>query len=142
MLYAADDVMFSAGAVVFDTAGERVLTVVDMRSAEHKVHFPKGRVEAGETTEEAARREVEEEAGVVCCLWPKMMGVEVRESPAIGKTKVIYWYAASHVANSTQRLESHEQFSSKWVSIEDAAVLLSFEQDRRLLDICRAHLAI
>ncbi|KAJ2741750.1 hypothetical protein GGI20_004967 [Coemansia sp. BCRC 34301] len=140
MLYDADKVVFSAGAVVFDKAGKQVLTIVDKRKDKPEVYFPKGQLEAGETAEEAACREVEEEAGVMCRLWPKMMGVEVRESPEIGKTKVIYWYAASLVGITTQRLEDQELFDSSWVSIGEAVEVLSFEKDKRLLNICCAHL--
>ncbi|KAJ2031364.1 hypothetical protein IWW57_000746 [Coemansia sp. S610] len=140
MFYDADKVMFSAGAVVFDQAGQKVLTVVDRRGAKPTVYFPKGRIEAGEAQEDAARREVEEETGVVCRLWPKMMGMEVRDSPAIGKTKVIYWYAASLVSIGVQRLEGHEMFTASWVSIDEAPHVLSFEQDKQLLGICRAYI--
>ncbi|KAJ2251394.1 hypothetical protein GGI13_003865 [Coemansia sp. RSA 455] len=139
MLYDADAVMFSAGAVVFDEANGQVLTVIDRRKTKPDIYFPKGRIEAGETMEEAARREVEEETGVVCRLWPKMMGMEVRESPAIGKTKVIYWYTASFISTSPQRLEDHEQFTTNWVNIDEAPNVLSYEQDKQLLNICRAY---
>ncbi|KAJ2337585.1 hypothetical protein GGI00_000143 [Coemansia sp. RSA 2681] len=141
MLYDAAKVMFSAGAVVFDKAGKQVLTVIDRRKDKPEVYFPKGQIEAGETAEEAACREVEEETGTVCRIWPKMMGMEVRESPAIGKTKVIYWYAASLVGTGTQRLEDQAIFTASWISVDEATERLSFEEDKRLLDICRAYYA-
>ncbi|KAI7826677.1 P-loop containing nucleoside triphosphate hydrolase protein [Kickxella alabastrina] len=64
MLYPATELMFSAGAVVFDAKRERVLTIVCQKAPRHReIGFPKGQVEDGETIEAAARREVEEETG-------------------------------------------------------------------------------
>ncbi|KAJ2898592.1 hypothetical protein IWW38_001335 [Coemansia aciculifera] len=142
MFYDADKVMFSAGAVVFDKSGKKVLTVVDRRGAAPGVYFPKGQIEAGESAEEAALREVEEETGVVCRLWPKMVGMQVRESPVIGKTKVIYWYAAYLVGTSTQRLEDQDIFTPHWVNLDEAAKVLSFGDDKHLLDLCCARMAL
>ncbi|KAJ1771785.1 DEAH-box ATP-dependent RNA helicase prp22 [Coemansia sp. RSA 1843] len=116
MLYPGDAVMFSAGAVVFDNSRENVLTVVcmDKESGEEIVMFPKGRIEEGEAPTTAACREVEEEAGVICHIQApeELMGFEVRYNQSIAKTKVIYWYVATFVKTTSQRLEDHEKFSA------------------------------
>ncbi|KAJ1730178.1 hypothetical protein LPJ61_003150, partial [Coemansia biformis] len=111
MWYTRDEVMLSAGAVVFDSAGSRVLVIVNTGDSPPTASFPKGRIEPGERPEDAACREVEEEAGVVCRLWVGgLAGVETRYSEAIKKTKIVFWYAASVVETRAQRLEDHEQF--------------------------------
>ncbi|KAJ2715722.1 hypothetical protein H4R19_001043 [Coemansia spiralis] len=134
MLYSREDVMLSAGAVVFSVAGDRVLAVANTLGSPHTVSFPKGRIEPGERPEDAACREVEEEAGVVCRLWPDgLAGVETRYAAAISKTKVVFWYAASFVEACPQRLESHEQLEPVWIAVVDADAQLTFENDRRLL---------
>ncbi|KAJ2775873.1 hypothetical protein IWQ57_000030 [Coemansia nantahalensis] len=134
MLYSREDVVLSAGAVVFGAAGDCVLAVVDTRASPHTVSFPKGRIEPGERPEDAACREVEEEAGVVCRLWPDgLAGVETRYSEAIGKTKLVFWYAASLVEVTQQRLEDHEKFRPVWIGVADAEAQLTFKNDWDLL---------
>ncbi|KAJ2514268.1 hypothetical protein H4217_005845, partial [Coemansia sp. RSA 1939] len=56
MLYTADEVMFSAGAVVFNDTKDKVLTIVctDRDSGKELVMFPKGRIEKDEAPTIAA----------------------------------------------------------------------------------------
>lgn len=53
----------SAGGLVFDDKG-RVALIREHKNGERRWTLPKGRLEPGETLEEAALREVHEEAGV------------------------------------------------------------------------------
>ncbi|KAI9501075.1 hypothetical protein GGI25_003812 [Coemansia spiralis] len=145
MLYSRDEIVFSAGAVVFDPTEEKVLTIVhkDNASGREIVAFPKGGLEKGESAEEAAVREVEEEAGVHCRLWPSagLMGLEVRYSEMAGKTKAIYWYAASFVEMRTQKLEDYEDFSIRWIDADKALDVLSSDHCKKLLKTCLAYKA-
>ncbi len=54
---------FAAGGVVSDTAGEKVLLLI--RPSRDEVRLPKGHIEAGESPQEAALREVGEESGYI-----------------------------------------------------------------------------
>jgi 8-oxo-dGTP diphosphatase len=90
--------------------------------------FPKGKVEDGETDEECALREVEEEACVRCRLGP-FVG-ETRYVVALGPKRVAYF-----------RMETDEEprpgdkvDEVRWVTLDDAAALLSWDRDRTLLD--------
>jgi 8-oxo-dGTP pyrophosphatase MutT (NUDIX family) len=57
--------VFQAGAVVFKIVdgAPQIMLVRAKKTPEHWI-FPKGHVEAGETAEIAAARELEEEAGI------------------------------------------------------------------------------
>ncbi|KAJ1732694.1 hypothetical protein LPJ72_003280 [Coemansia sp. Benny D160-2] len=140
MLYTADEVMFSAGAVVFDDTKDKVLTIVctDRDSGKELVMFPKGRIEKDEAPTIAACREVEEEAGVVCRIHTpeELMGLEVRYDNSSKKTKIVYWYAAALVKTSCQKLEAHEEFVARWLGTSEAGSVLSFENDKKLLKTC------
>jgi len=56
--------IFSAGGVVLKSEDGQVSVLVTQHSKHLGWDFPKGHVEAGESSEEAALREVEEETGV------------------------------------------------------------------------------
>ncbi|KAJ1759111.1 hypothetical protein LPJ58_002447 [Coemansia sp. RSA 1591] len=128
MLYSKDEFVFSAGAVVFDAKREQVLTIVDDDSG--RVSFPKGQLDKGETIECAARREVEEEAGVVCNLWPLgIVAVQTRYYEDEKITKFIYWYAATFVETTAQKLEEYEHMTPKWIDIANI-----MDGDQELVD--------
>ncbi|KAJ2077559.1 hypothetical protein H4R24_005056 [Coemansia sp. RSA 988] len=137
MLYSSDEVVFSAGAVVFDAAGTQVLTIAFPGcKGGQVVVFPKGRVEEGENLEDAACREVEEETGVVCKLWScGLIGLETRYLEEVQKTKVVHWYAASMVETKEQHSEDKWMVPT-WIDIFDAPKTLTRDDDRRLLDLC------
>ncbi|KAJ2500996.1 hypothetical protein GGH96_002313 [Coemansia sp. RSA 1972] len=127
--------MLSAGAVVFDAKREHVLTVVGDNTGH--VSFPKGQIDKGESIECAARREVEEEAGVVCNLWPcGIVAVETRFNEVEKKQKIIYWYAATLVETTSQKLEEYERLTPKWIDVASAADALTWADDKRLLQLC------
>jgi 8-oxo-dGTP pyrophosphatase MutT (NUDIX family) len=63
---------YSSGGVVFKREGERLRWLLGKHSGYHKWVLPKGMIEAGETAEETAVREVQEEMGVEA----KIIGAE------------------------------------------------------------------
>lgn len=68
------------GAVVL-IEGERVALIERVREGKTYYLFPGGTIEAGETPEEAAVREVQEELGLEVRLGPLLAVVEFDESP-------------------------------------------------------------
>lgn len=56
--------VFSAGGIVIKREDGAVKILVTQHSGHHGWDFPKGHLEAGESSEQAALREVEEETGV------------------------------------------------------------------------------
>jgi 8-oxo-dGTP diphosphatase len=91
--------------------------------------LPKGKLDPGESFEEAALREVEEETGVR----PRL----VRELPATsyevrGRPKVVrYWLMdVEHEAVFAPNDETDEL---RWVAADEALRLLTYERDRDLL---------
>jgi len=93
--------------------------------------FPKGKLERGETHEECALREVEEETGLRCAL-----GLELRSTSHTdgkGRLKVVrYWmmYPVGGVAGPRNEVDAVQ-----WVSIERARSILTYERDQALLQI-------
>lgn len=87
--------------------------------------FPKGKVDPGETLEQAALREVYEEAALRCRLGRPLLR---KEYP--GK-EVHYW--EMHVDSEETFLPNQEIDDLRWVAADRAPEMLSHPQDRQLL---------
>ena len=88
--------------------------------------LPKGKLDPGESFEDAALREVEEEAGLRCRL--------VRELPAVeyevrGRPKLVrYW--AMEVVDDLGFVPNDEVDEIRWVEPPEALALLTYDRDR------------
>jgi 8-oxo-dGTP diphosphatase len=88
--------------------------------------LPKGKLDSGESFEEAALREVEEETG--------LRGVLVRELPATmynvgGRPKVVrYWLM--EVEHEASFVPNDETDQLRWVTLDEALRLLTYDRDR------------
>jgi 8-oxo-dGTP pyrophosphatase MutT (NUDIX family) len=111
-----------AGGVVFRPAGERrEYLLVRARDAAGNWVFPKGHIEAGETPEQAALREVAEEAGIRAGIV-----AELGELPIDGGSAAMF----------LMRYESSEPTAERataWLNVEDALRSLAFAESRALL---------
>lgn len=123
----------AAGGVVAD--GERVLVI--MRSGRMgpdgrpEVRLPKGHVEPGESHEQAARREVSEEAGllgakIVADLGHQRVEFESRNRRVI-RNETYFLMAPSPDAPPGQ---AESQFTPVWLAWEEALAQLTFEAER------------
>jgi 8-oxo-dGTP diphosphatase len=90
--------------------------------------FPKGKLDEGESWEEAAVREVEEETGLRATAGEELGRTEyvVQQGP-----KEVRYYRMSAEGDPRAQNEVDEV---RWVRIEDAPALLSHERDRELLE--------
>jgi 8-oxo-dGTP diphosphatase len=95
--------------------------------------FPKGKLHEGETEENAALREVEEETGLRCQLVRELGVTSYRDMRGRDKT-VRYWEMAPE---DGALAAAHEVDDARWVSIEKAEYILSYGRDRELLDRLR-----
>jgi 8-oxo-dGTP diphosphatase len=90
--------------------------------------FPKGKLDPGESWEQAALREVEEEIGLRCRLGPELSPVEYAVSA--GRKVVRYWVMEPESGAFAPNEEVDEV---RWLSAPVAVGLLSYEHDRALL---------
>jgi 8-oxo-dGTP diphosphatase len=91
--------------------------------------FPKGKVKKGESDEDAARREVEEETGLQVELGPELPST-IYTDPKLRKKTVRYW-AMTPV--SGDGIAQNEVDEVEWLSREEAADRLTHERDREVL---------
>jgi 8-oxo-dGTP pyrophosphatase MutT (NUDIX family) len=92
--------------------------------------FPKGKVEAGESDEEAARREVEEETALQCSLGDELPSATYRDNK--GRFKTVRYWAMTPVGGVAEpRMEVD---GVRWLGIGAARALLTYPRDRDVLD--------
>ena len=95
--------------------------------------FPKGKVDPGESDEDCAVREVEEETGLRCVLGRELPSTAYED--AKGRPKVVrYW--VMEVGGGELRFE-HEVDEARWLPVSEATELLSYERDVALLRALR-----
>ena len=93
--------------------------------------LPKGKASPGETPEETALREVEEETGLECTLTAP--AGEVRYVDSKGRPKIVrYWHMEAARPNG-DFVPNEEVDALRWCPVPQAAKLLSYDHDRKLL---------
>jgi 8-oxo-dGTP pyrophosphatase MutT (NUDIX family) len=91
--------------------------------------FPKGKAEDGETDEECALREVEEETGLDCELGNEIGATEYVDSK--GRPKRVRWWLMSPRGGSF--MPTDEVDDIRWAAPAEAALVLSYGRDVDLL---------
>src|SRR4051794_34302113 len=116
----------AAGGVVIE--GERVLVVHRPRHGDWSL--PKGKLDPGESWEQAALREVEEETGLRCTLEEELPPVdyEVRGTP-----KRVRWWRMRLLEDLGPDVRDDEVDELRWATRAEAEELLSYSTDRATL---------
>ena len=129
-----DTVRAAGGIVVRHPRSRPKEVAVVHRPGREDWSFPKGKLDPGETFEDAALREVWEETGYRCELGRFVGHVEYRDRKDRPKV-VAYWLMEPR--SGTFR-PSEEVDELRWVDVEDANRLLTYERDRELLVVLAA----
>jgi 8-oxo-dGTP pyrophosphatase MutT (NUDIX family) len=98
--------------------------------------FPKGKVEAGETAEACALREVEEETGLRCRIEDELPSTSYVDRK--GRLKVVRYWTMRPVRGTAG--PRNEVDAVRWVPLAVAARILTYERDRALLKTFAASL--
>jgi 8-oxo-dGTP diphosphatase len=118
-----------AGGVVV-REGERAPQVaVVHRSRYDDWSLPKGKIMEGESAEQAALREVEEETGLRCELGEELAPAHYRDRK--GRRKRVRWWLMRPVSGTFE--PNAEVDELRWLDAPDAIDLLDYEHDRELV---------
>jgi len=127
----------AGGVVVRKGAGGGFEVSLVYRASRADWGFPKGKLEPGETELFCARREVEEETGLICNIGSYLGKTEYVDRRQRPKT-VKYWIMEPLEGEFEPTDEVDDM---QWVPIDLARHVLTYEHDRTLLDQAAALLS-
>jgi 8-oxo-dGTP pyrophosphatase MutT (NUDIX family) len=120
----------SYGGVVL--RGDQLLVITP--AGRRATGLPKGGLEAGETPEQAAMREVREETGVVATVREPLGDVRYtyrRSGRRIRKT--VHFFLCDFVGGSTDD-HDHEVDDARWIALAGAGAELTYPGERALIE--------
>jgi 8-oxo-dGTP pyrophosphatase MutT (NUDIX family) len=123
------NVRAAGGVILRQQAGQDEVLVVH-RPRYDDWTLPKGKVVPGESDEDCALREVEEETGLRCRLGRELASVTYIDRRDRRKT-VRYWEMSPLGGTFTP---SHEVDEVRWLPLEQAKRTLSYTRDRDVLE--------
>jgi 8-oxo-dGTP pyrophosphatase MutT (NUDIX family) len=124
----------SAGGVVCRERAPGTPIVVVSVGPKRRWQLPKGVVEANESTERAATREVREEGGVEADVIAPLETIEywyvaTENGARVRFHKFVHFFLFLYRAGDV-RDHDHEVHEARWVSFDEAAELLAFPNER------------
>lgn len=126
------DLIRAAGGIVARfISGGRVEIACIYREARGDWTFPKGKLDEGETFEQAALREVHEETGLTCDV-VRFVGT-TNYTHRKGKPKIVAYYLMS-VADG-EFAPNEEVDELVWLGMEHVRQHLTWERDQELFDL-------
>ena len=135
----------SAGGVVYRSLGERPEVCLIATQGGKTWQLPKGLIERGEAPEAAALREVAEETGLQGELVQRLDRIEYwyvadysGERERIHK--LVYFFLFRYTGGSTEA-HDEEVDDARWFRLAEARERLSFENERRVLELAAAAIA-
>ena len=136
----------AAGAIVYRQKNERLEILLVHRPRYNDWSFPKGKLDAGESAEVAACREVHEETGMPCVLNQSLGRIEYDTEGVddlLTRTrKNVRYYAASKLKKDSPVLKSRKLVKPaskkeidqvKWFTTDEALQHLTYRDDQKLL---------
>ncbi|MEM3585530.1 MAG: bis(5'-nucleosyl)-tetraphosphatase [Candidatus Woesearchaeota archaeon] len=123
----------SCGAVVFYREGNSRLYLI-LKHRKGHFDFPKGHVEAGESEEQTALREILEETGLRVTLlngFRKTISYKYIKNNQASQKEVVFFLAEAH-SKDVKISEEHEQFL--WLDFSHARRIMTYKNSVEVLE--------
>jgi 8-oxo-dGTP pyrophosphatase MutT (NUDIX family) len=127
----------SAGGVAFRRTGAEIEAAIVAVNPSRRWQLPKGIIDAGETPEIAALREVREEAGIETELLELIEKVEYwyvgfHKGERVRFHKFVYFYLLRYLRGDVED-HDHEIAEARWTSIPEAIEMLAFKSEKEVV---------
>jgi 8-oxo-dGTP pyrophosphatase MutT (NUDIX family) len=124
-------VVLAAGGIVWRETARGPEVAIVHRPQHRDWTLPKGKLDPGESWQEAALREVEEETG----LHPELGEFAGASSYMTNRAPkvVLYWHMHVEVTDKFAPHDPDEIDALEWLSVTDALPRLSYDRDRKIL---------
>ena len=129
----------SAGGVVYKKDEGKIKIALIHRRDRNVWCLPKGKLEKGETPEEAAIREVEEETGLKGDIERKIGDIKywyISKERKLKISKVVSFYLLKHAGGNTNS-HDREVDDCKWFDIEEALNLTNYKGEIEVITSAR-----
>ena len=120
----------AAGGIVHRANGQDTEVLVVHRPKYQDWSLPKGKLDPGESLEQAALREVEEETGWRCRLGGHVGKNEYRDRD--GRSKRVDWWLMQPIEGEFEPNDEVDEI--RWVKVADVRGLLTHEDDYALIE--------
>ncbi len=134
---------YSSGGVVFrpNPCGTGWQIVAVQRARHDDWSLPKGHIEAGETREQTAIREIKEETGLDARILHPLGKVEYYFRKPSGNLihKTVYHYLIEATSNELGK-PNWEVSEARWVPLDEVQNLLTYEKDKQIVTKAQAEL--
>jgi 8-oxo-dGTP pyrophosphatase MutT (NUDIX family) len=132
------ETQISSGGVAFRKDGGRTEIALISVGAEKRWQLPKGTVDAGETPEITALREVREEAGIDTELVKPIEKIEYwyvskERGQPVRYHKFVHFFLLRYCSGDPKD-HDHEVNDARWVEIGKALDQLTFESERKVVE--------
>lgn len=132
--------LYSAGIIVYRIENETVKYLLLQYAAGHW-DFAKGKMENGETKEQAALRELHEEAGITATIEPgfeESFSYIFHDYDKRLAQKTVYFFIGP--ATTTDITLSHEHINYNWLPYKEALKQLTYDNAKKVLKKAHKHI--
>lgn len=133
----------SAGGAAFREIDGKLEVALVLMIPEMRWQLPKGIIDPGETPEQAALREVREEAGIDCELIEPIETIEYwfvdsRSGTPIRIHKFVHFYLMRYVSGDVAD-HDHEVAEARWFPVDEAISTLAFDSEKSVVILGKAN---
>ena len=132
----------SAGGVAFRKRKKQIEVALISVGDNNRWQLPKGIVDKGESTEDAAVREVREEAGIDAEVVERIDKIEYwyfwsEDGQRVRYHKFVYFYLLRYESGDVRDHDA-EVNEARWVEIDEAIKLLAFNSEKKIVEKSKA----